>query len=360
MPMSAINNFRSMIMVPFIAFGCIALPQIALANQNSVLTIALSPARLAVRPALLHAFGIVKARDEVRIDSRVSGLPVIYAQPRVGDVVHRGTVLVRFSTKSTRVKISLAKAALARAKADYADALIKQHRALLLHKEGMLSAQAILDIDTRAAVAEAALATADAKLRSARLALAHTTIVSPYSGVISSRTVSLGEVPSTGTELYRVIRNDTLQWEPQLTAAQLTRVRRGMAVTLDGPSGSFFKGFVREVSPALDPHTQTGLLYALLGRSPLLRAGTYLNGTILLGRRKVILVPSQSIVVRQGLSYAVTYKNGHALFIPVTVGHQGPNQTEVLSGLSAGAEMISQGAGLLNNGAPVSVAAAPR
>ena len=337
------------------SLGVLSSP-VSRASDSAVLTVTTAPARTGVRPEYISAFGLVKPWDEVKVDARIAGIPVIYAPLRVGDAVRKGQLLASFSSARTRIQLSMARASYAEAEARYVDAKLKQQRATLLHSKGMLSAQSILDIDTQTTIAQARLAAARARVSDAELQLAHTRVTAPVSGVISSRTVKLGEIPNRGTELYRIIRRDRLQWEPELTASQLSTVRTGMKTQVALADGHDVNGTVQRVTPVMNPGTQTGFAYIALESSPLLRAGMYANGRIVLGKHSVILVPSQSVVTRGGRSYAVTYRKGHAIFVPVTVGPRGAHFTQIFGGLPAGSRMILQGAGLLSNGASVSLA----
>lgn len=338
-----------------LALNACALRLPAFAGNDSVLTVNTALAVEAIRPQYMSASGRVKPWDEVKVDSELTGFPVISAPFRVGETVHKGEILARLDASLLRDKVTLARATLAEDEALYTDALMRQRRAQRLNKAGMLSAQDVLDIDTRAAVAQAKLSAARSQLKAEELNLRHTAIIAPFSGIISARTLKLGEVPHQGDELYRIIRRGQFQWDAELTASELSRVRPGMHAEITAAQ-SVVKGVVRELSPSLTFGTQTGLAYVTLSPSPSVRAGMYVNGRILLGVRPVILVPSESIVTREGSSYAVTYKAGHAYFVPVTLGQRGARTTEVLRGLTAGTRLITQGAGLLDNGAPVSLA----
>jgi hypothetical protein len=115
-------------------------------------------------------------------------------------------------------------------------------------------------------------------------------------------------------------------------------------------------GRVRQLSPSLDPVTRLGLAYVDLEPSTAVRAGMYVKGDIEIARREVVLAPADSIVTRDGRSYAVTLDGDHAKLVQVTTGQRMPETTEILSGLKAGATMIVQGAGFLSDGTRVRVA----
>lgn len=85
--------------------------------------------------------------------------------------------------------------------------------------------------------AVAQVAQARAALESARLALTHTRVLAPDDGVVTSRSATLGAVAGSGTELFRLIRQNRLEWRAELGPAQLARVTPGMNATLKLPDG---------------------------------------------------------------------------------------------------------------------------
>jgi HlyD family secretion protein len=329
---------------------------IAAAQPDAGLTVSTAIAQHAERPLLLEAAGRITPWEEAVIDAQDSGLTVLEAPARVGDRVKKGQLLVRFDDASVQAELAAAQAALLQARTAADEARADWDRAARLEDTGALSAQDILKTKTHAASTEAQVAGAQAALRAVRLRLERTRLFAPDAGVISSRTVSLGAVASAGTELFRLIRQERLEWRAELPGSELIKTKPGLTVTLSLPQGPTVRGRARELGPSLDPTTQLGILYADLEPSTEARAGMYAKGTIELGRREVVLVPSESIVTREGRSYAVTLEVDHARLLPVTTGVRGPAVTEVLSGVASGVTLITRGAGFLSDGTRVRVA----
>lgn len=324
-------------------------------TSDAVLTVTTASARSALRPKYLYASGRIMPWDEVSIDAQISGLPIVTAPIRVGDQVRKGQLLARFEQAPVRLQIAEARAALSEAQASADEALTDRARAVHLEGSGLLSQQQILAVKTKAAVALAKLAAAHAALDAARLAFVHTIVIAPASGVISARTVTLGRVATLGMPLFRLIRQNRLQWLAELTGPQLAEIHRGMTAVIKLSHSKYVHGIVRLLAPSLNASTQIGLAYINLAPNPAVRAGMYVKGRITLGIQRVVLVPSSSLITRSGHTYAVAVKNHRALFLRVTVAHWGPKTTEILRGVAPGVQLITQGAGLLSNGSPVNV-----
>ncbi len=339
------------------ALSVMALPAFG-ADSNLGLPVTTARAEKAMRPAILEASGQIVPWEEASVSVRVTGLPVVDAYVRVGDHVKKGQLLALLDDSTVRLEIAQAAAAVAQAQAAAQEATADSNRALALKESaGVLSAQAVLQATTKAAIAEAALAQAKAALAEAHLRLDHTRVTAPDSGVISSRTVMLGMVAQSGTEIFRLIRQDRLEWRPELTGPQLAGLRPGLVAHLRMPDGQAIEGHTRQFAPSLNPATRLGLAYVDLEPSTAARAGMYVKGDIEIARREVVLVPADSVVIRDGNSYAVTLEGDHAKLVRVTAGRRLPEVTEILSGVDAGTTLIVKGAGFLTDGTRVRVAA---
>jgi HlyD family secretion protein len=333
----------------------VALPVLS-ADSQTGLPVTSALAEKAVRPVILEASGQIVAWEEASVSVRVTGLPVVEVYVRVGDHVQKGQLLARLDDSTVRPEVAQAEAAVVRARAAAQEATANSNRALELKDSGgSLSVQAVLQATTKAAMADAELDQAKAELIAVRQRLDYTHVTAPDRGVISSRTVALGMVTPSGTEFFRLIRQDRLEWRAELTGQQLAGLKSGLVVHLRWPDGRMTAGRVRQLSPSLDPTTRLGLAYVDLEPSTAVRAGMYVKGDIEIAQREVVLVPAESIVTRDGRSYAVTLDGDHAKLVLVTTGQRLPAVTEILSGVKAGSTMIVRGAGFLTDGTQVRV-----
>jgi len=61
-------------------------------------------------------------------------------------------------------------------------------------------------------------------LETSKLKLRYTRIIAPDDGLISARSATLGTVSQVGAELFRLIRQDKLEWRAELNDVQLQQV----------------------------------------------------------------------------------------------------------------------------------------
>lgn len=291
-------------------------------------------------PIVLNATGSIAAWQEASVGAQIGGYQLTEVHADVGDHVSRGQILARFDP-------ALLQAEEAVLLANYEQAEANHQRALELQGRGAISDQDALQSITLARTAAASLA-------GKRLQLRYTTVVAPDAGTISARTATLGAVASTGQELFRLIRQDKLDWRGELTAMQLAQVRIGQEVTLQLPDASTATATVRQTSPTLDEQTRLAIVYADIHPGSNARAGMYAEGRIELGHSSALVVPAESVIIRDGRSNVPTLAEAGAIATvalrQVTVGRRLGEEIEITQGLDAGQQVVVQGAGFLNDG----------
>ena len=204
-------------------------------------------------PQVIEANGSIAAWQEASVGTVVGGLRVSDVLVDVGDVVARGQPLAHFDLATVRAAQAALRADLSQARALATRADAELARALELHGAGAISEQDLLQSRTQAATSRAQVAAAEAHLEAQDLQLKQAVIVAPDAGVITSRSVSLGAVEPAGQELFRLIRRNRLQWQGEVTAAQVSSVHPGQLVRIVLPDGTSAAGR-RGAIGKNDPH----------------------------------------------------------------------------------------------------------
>jgi len=284
---------------------------------------------------------------------------LIEVHAEIGDVVHRGQLVARFDTEMLQADEAQLKASLTQAKANAAQAKSNRERALMLKESGGLSEQDISQTQTQAVTTQAQVESVKAQLAAKHLQLRYAEVVAPDDGVISSRNATLGTVSSSGQELFRLIRQNRLEWHGELTAEQLAQIKIGQSIQLELPDGSNAVAKVRKISPSLDSQSRLGTLFADVESGNRARVGMYANGRILLTQSPALIVPAASVIIRDGRSFVVKLKekqNVSAVNLQsVTTGRRQGQEVEILEGLGENEQVVAQGAGFLNDGDLVKV-----
>lgn len=310
-------------------------------------------------PMRLSANGNVAAWQDASVGSEASGLRLAEVRVNVGDFVKRGQVLAVFASESVQADVAQARAGVAEATANLADASANAERARTLQTTGALSTQQINQFLTGELTAKARVESAKATLQQQELRLKHTQVMAPDSGVISTRSATVGAVVGAGTELFRLIRQGRLEWRAEVTSAELGRLKAGTKVQITTAGGDKVEGKVRMVAPTVDPQTRTALVYVDINASPTsgaIKAGMYARGEFELGTSGALTVPQQSLVVRDGFNYLFKIgADNKASQQKVVVGRRVGDQVEITQGLAADATIAISGAGFLNDGDTVRV-----
>ncbi|AVP56723.1 efflux RND transporter periplasmic adaptor subunit [Pulveribacter suum] len=304
----------------------------------------------------LSANGSVAAWQEASIGSEANGLRLTEVRVNVGDTVRAGQVLATFAPESVQAEAAQARASVLEARAAAAEAQANAERARTLIQSGALSQQQIQQYSTAAQTAQARVEAAQAMLDVQQLRLKHTQVLAPDSGVISARTATVGAVVGAGTELFRMVRRGRLEWRAEVGAADLPRIRAGMAAQVTAASGAEVAGTVRMVAPTVDPQTRNAIVYVDLPQHPDVRAGMYARGDFLLGQRQGLTVPLSALVVRDGFSSVFEVgEGGRVAMRRVRTGERAGARVEILEGLAPGARIVQQGGAFLNDGDVVRV-----
>lgn len=304
------------------------------------LTVTTAAPRRVLWARTLQASGAVAPWQEASIGTQIGGYQLIDVRVNVGDSVKKGQVLAEFDT-------ALLRADEAQLRANYDQAEANRQRAEKLISSASISAQDLLQTQTLAKTAAAALASKQLQLRYAK-------VVAPDDGTISARSATLGAVVPASQELFRLIRQNRLEWRGELTAAQLADIRTGQHVTLTLPDGSSTRAKVREVAPSLDAQSRLGIVYADIVAGGRARAGMYAKGQIELGETSALVVPADSIVIRDGRNYVATVSGDGPMakvqMHAVSVGRRQGSDVEIEQGVAESDQVIAQGAGFLSEG----------
>ncbi len=370
------------------------------------LTVATALPQKSALPIALSANGSIAAWQEAVIGSQAAGLRLTDVKVNVGDNVRAGQVLATFAAETPRAEVAQARASLLEAQATAADAAANAERARTLDRSGALSSSQIAQYMTAEQTAKARVEAAKAAYDAQQVRLGFAQVLAPDSGVISSRSATVGAVVGAGTELFRMVRRGRLEWRAEVTSAELGRIRPGQPVTIVAASGAEVQGRVRMLAPTVDPQTRNGLVYVDLpaqpgygvpgnvsganstpiseagrasdmrqppGRPKAGRAsppgggelhaaqrsekpggpvfpGMFAKGTFVLGDSEALTLPQQAIVVREAFSYVfVPGADNRVAQRKVVTGRRLGERIEIVSGLEADKPVVVEGAGFLND-----------
>jgi len=178
-------------------------------------------------------------------------------------------------------KSSSASVDAARASVDAAGAQVEQAQSRLVQAEADLrtaetAPQTRRVSRARAASAQATAERKHAELRQAELNLQYTKVVAPVTGIVSNRTVEVGQNVQVGQELMKVIPLDDIWVTANFKETQLRKMKAGQSASVSVDAfGREYKGHVDSIAGAsgarfslLPPENATGNYVKVVQRIP--------------------------------------------------------------------------------------------
>jgi RND family efflux transporter MFP subunit len=320
----------------------------------TVTTTEVAPIELA-RTVVLN--GAIYAWQEVIIAPEVGGYRVADVHVDVGDEVTKGQTLVELSTALLAAEVATKEAALAQREAALANADAALERAQALSQRNLLSAADLDQLNADALGARAAVEAGRADLETSRLRLQFSRVTASDAGVITSRTVTVGQIAQAGVEMLRLLRDGRIEWRGEVPEMRLGELEAGQRVKVMTSDGAEFDGTIRVVAPTIASANRTGLVYVDLAADDRLRPGMFARGEIEIGRAMGFTVPLESVVSADGYSYVFVLRPDDTVERRrITTGAVYSETIEVVDGLTAEERVVGQGAGFLKDGDIVNVA----
>lgn len=306
------------------------------------------------------ANGNVAAWQEVVIGSELSGQRITKVNVNVGDHVRRGQILAEINNDSIRADLATSKANYAEAQAVLADASINNQRIQQLKNTGAISQQEATKYLTSQSTAQAKLDAAKAQINSNQIRLNQTQVVASDNGIISARTATVGSLAQAGQEMFRLIRDDRLEWRAEVTATDLYKLKQGMSVQITSPDPNQARvtGTVRMIAPVIDPKTRNGIVYVDIPTTEALRMGMYVKGEFDIGEKAALTVPQTAVLLRDGFSYIfIVNKDNRVAQQKVTTGRRLNDRIEIFD-LAENVKIVATGTGFIADGDLVNIAQA--
>ena len=307
----------------------------------------------------LPANGNVSAWQEASIGSEANGLRLVSVNVNVGDKVAKGQVLATFANEQLAAEVAQAQASYAEVEASALDAVVNADKARTLQASGALSDQQINQYLTAEKTAKARLDVAKAALAVQQVRLKQTRLLAPDSGVISSRSATLGAVVGSGMELFKMIRGGRLEWRAEVTSIELANIKAGANVNVTAASGAKVQGKVRMLAPTVDAVSRNALVFVDLPFHADIKAGMFATGEFEGAASAALTLPQQALVLRDGFTYAMRLEaNNKVSQVKLQTGRRAGDAVEVLQGAKANEQFVASGAAFLADGDVVKVIAA--
>lgn len=256
---------------------------------------------------MVSANGVVQPINRVEIKSKASG-QIEQLHFEEGQTVKKGDLLIALDQTTARNDFEQAKADLAVAESNLKQQQNNYNRSIELFEKKLISEQERDQASVEKVRAEAQLVKARATLSSAEERLRDTRVMSPITGVILSRTVSLGQIISSGTSnvsggttLATIADMGEVYIETNVDEVDIGKVQVGQTarVVADAYPEDGFNGEVIRIAPlgkTLQNVTTFNVIVLVRNLGGRLKAGMSTSVDIeIFRRRDVLLVPTEAL-----------------------------------------------------------------
>jgi len=188
----------------------------------------------------------------------------------------------------------------------------------------------------------------------------NTYLLSPISGIITARNYDNGDMYSGQIPVLTVMNISPVKLLINVSESYYSQVKMGMPIDVkfDVFAGQDFQGKVNLIYPTIDERTRTfPIEIKLANANNKIRPGMFARVKLEFGKVKHVVVPDQSVVKQSGsgAKYIYIYSNGKVKFKQVEIGRRIDANFEILSGLTAGEEIVVAGQSKLVDGCDVKV-----
>jgi RND family efflux transporter MFP subunit len=212
--------------------------------------------------------------------------------------------------------------------------------------------------------AEAQAQAAKARYDAAIAQLSYSEVRSPIAGVIADRPLYAGEMAAAGSPLATVVNVSRVIARANVPVSQAASVKVGDTGTItQTESGNQVSGKITVVSPAVDPNSTTVEVWVEAGNpGEKLKPGATVRVSILAETiPNAIVIPTTALLPSDegGVQVMVVGADSVAHEKKVDLGAREADKVQVVKGLEVGEKVITGGGVGLDDGAKVSIKAAP-
>ncbi len=315
-------------------------------GRGGATNVVAAPAEMHTFTDGLQAIGTAQARESIVLTPKVADT-IRRLRFESGDRVRAGQVLVEMSSVEQAADMAEARASNQAAQEDL-------RRTLELFNRGFAS-QARLD------TVQAAADAAEARLNAGGSRIADRTIRAPFAGIVGLRLASPGQYVRPGDQIGTLDDTSQIKLDFTVTETQISRITQGVelvARTTAYPDRTF-TGAIANVDSRIDPATRTVRVRAILpNQDGTLRPGMLMTVDVRSNPREALAIPEIAILdqIDGAYVYKVAAGEGGTQVVELTrirIGQRAGGMAEVLEGLSAGDQVITEGVQSVRPGQPV-------
>ncbi|PQJ69063.1 efflux RND transporter periplasmic adaptor subunit [Polaribacter butkevichii] len=329
-------------------------------DNTPAIKVAVSKVAINNNSPFLSASGKIQATNSADLSTRMMGY-VKNVHVNVGDKVRKGQLLVSINNTDLQAKKGQVNAGITQAKTAFTNAEKNYNRFKNLYESKSVTQKEMDDMTANYQMAKAGLEAANQMKNEINAQFAYSNITAPFSGVITSKNIEIGDMANPGMPLISLEAPGEFEVIAMVPETEISQIKKGTTVNVLVKSmDKILKGNVTEVSISAKNTGGQYLVKINLEKTavPIL-SGMFATVQFPVERKTtsaLVLIPTQVIIEKGQLSgvYTVSESNT-ALLRWLRLGRKFGDKVEVLSGLNADESYIVSADGKLFNGAKISV-----
>jgi RND family efflux transporter MFP subunit len=258
---------------------------------------------------------------------------------KVGDKVTKGQIIVRFPTNTPAAQWEQASSAFNSIKTVY-------ERMQRLFAQGAISQQDLDNVETQYKVSKANLASSEQMIN----------VRAPISGVITALMVNPSEKVFPGADLFTVASTSGYKAVLMVPESEINLLKKGAKATATWQDVTI-NGRISQIALAMDMNTRAFRVEVQFpGLNRNLNYGVTAEIAIeVMSKPNVIVIPRETIFFENGNKFVWRNMANKAVKTQITTGLDNSLTFEVISGLSLGDVVITEGINMLTENAKLRV-----
>ncbi|WP_440905296.1 efflux RND transporter periplasmic adaptor subunit [Catenovulum sp. SX2] len=323
-------------------------------------TLANPPANVVIAPVSqqensrsLELTGTINSAEHANLSSLIDGV-VTQLHVETGDFVTKGQVLLALDDKLAQAQLQAIKAELQQAQVEFNEAKRRLAEAKSLSQQQLLPQTELEQRVTNEAVTQAHLAKITANYQYQQELVNRHQLVAPFAGVIVSRKLDVGEWVNRGQQTFELVNLQKLWLDLAVPQEYFARIDKDKTVMLelDNNHSTKISGKVFAKVPLVDSQNRSFLLRVELSQQAEVQVGLSARVAIPLKniQQNVLTIPSDALLRHPDGGYSVFIASDNkAVRKSVVIGERIGEYIEILSGLSATDNVITEGNEMLKD-----------
>jgi membrane fusion protein (multidrug efflux system) len=317
--------------------------------------VATVPAASRPMPRYITLTGTLVADRESNVAADISGKVLELPIDR-GSTVRAGAVLAVLDRRSADIASREAAANVELARANSELARVNCKRADGLFQTGAIGQAEYERTKSTCDTSQSSLAAADARREAALKSLGDAVIRAPFAGVVSERSIDIGEYVQPQTQVVHLVATDPLRLRLNVPENLVGEIRPEMQVELQVAAypDTWWQGKLRYVSASLREQTRDLLVEAVVANpEQKLRPGMFAVARLVMPKTAVTAVPEASLHMDGQLARLFVARQGVLEERIVELGTHETQWVEIRRGVASGEAVVSPFSIEAKDGAPV-------